>query len=161
MARKPKGSYTRSTPDWFFRQLNWSSGQVNGGGGGAGLSIQLFNNTAISEYYYLHGLKVDSANFQQLYGQVSAGPFGTFWQNAYPVVGDQPQPSGQVYTGGTPAGSTLINIPLTWQGDQPTDPWWPDWPIAIIPPGYGFLLFNGFAAGAIIATFWWVALTDH
>ena len=161
MPRTPKGAYVRNTPDWFFRNLNWSSGQVNGGGGGTGLSIQLFNNTQIGEYYYLYGLKVDSSNFQQLYGQVNAGPIGTEFLGTYPVVGDPPTPSGQINTGGTPAGVDLISQPLTWQGDQPTDPWWPGWPIAVIPPGYGFLIYNGFASGAIIATFWWVALQDH
>lgn len=161
MARTPKGTYARNTPDWFVDRLCFGSGQVNGGGGGAGLSIQLFNNTDIGEYLFLYGLWVNDFNNEQLFAQVNAGPIGSPFQNCYSVVGGRPTPAGVVYTGATPAGADLIHQPLTWQGNQPSAPILPSFPLAVIPPGYGFLIYNGFSSAAIIASFWYVRLLDQ
>lgn len=156
--RRPKGSYTRPTPDFFVDQLAYSSGQVNGGGGGAGVSVSLFNNDPQSRHFHLYGLWPNDSNFQQLYAAVYAGPFGTEYDHAYPVITDNPQPPGLIYTGGTPAGLNLVNQPLTWQGDQPTAPILSQWPISVIPPGYSFIVYNGFASAALIVSFWWIPL---
>ena len=156
--RRPKGSYQRNTPDWFTDALAYSSGQVNGGGGGAGLSVSLFNNHPQSYHFHLYGLWVNDSNNEQLFAAVLPGTYGTQYDVAYPVTTDQAQPPGQIFTGATPAGLTLVNQPLTWQGNQPTPPILAPWPIAVIPVNYSFVVYNGFSSAAIIASFWWVAL---
>ena len=161
MARQPKGSYVRNTPDWFVNRLCFGSGQVNGGSGGAGLSIQLYNDTNVGEYLYLYGLWVNDSNSEQLFAQVSQGQVGTAFQKCYSVVGGRATPAGLINTGATPAGADLINQPLTWQGNQPTAPILSQFPLAVIPPTYGFTIYNGFSAAAIIASFWYVSLMDQ
>jgi hypothetical protein len=149
-----KGSWSHSTPDWLVDNLAYGSGQNNGSGGSS--SIQLFNNDSASHYFYLYGFQFNDFSSEQVYAQVSAGPIGTAWGNCYPVIADRGQPPGQIRTGKTPAGADLISIPWTWQGNQPTAPYFSPFPMAVIPPGYGFLVYSGFTASAIIATFWYV-----
>jgi hypothetical protein len=149
-----KGTWTHSTPDWFTDQLAFGSGQNNGAAGS--VSIQLFNNSEPAVYFYLYGLQVDYGVSGQLYAQINEGPQGTFFNNCFPVIADRGQPPGAVYSGASPSGASLIAIPWTWQGDQPTAPYFSPFPMAVIPPGYGFLIYNGFGSAALIATFWYV-----
>lgn len=159
MPRTPKGVYARNTPDWFTYNWAWGSGQLSALSPTGG-SVSLFNDDTQGRYLHVYGLALAVADQQQMYGQVLQGSLGTKFQSCYPVRADQPQPPGSIWTGPLPASFDFIHVPLTFQGTQPMDPWFTAWPIAIVPAGYCFALWNTGAQIAALATFWYVFLNE-
>lgn len=152
-----KGSLARSSPDWYFRNLMFGSGEtVNAQN--AGNSIALFNNATDGSVLYLYAYKVDCSDQTQIYAQVAAGVVGSFWMDGVPVNPTLASGPGQIYTGNTPSGFDFTQISLTWEGNQPS-PWVSmGFPLAIIPPGYEFIVFDGMVDEGILACFYWVPL---
>jgi hypothetical protein len=133
------------------------SGETNSSGG-VGNSIALFNNATDGSVLYVYAYKVDCSDFTQVYAQVTPGTVGTLWSNGTPVNPTLALGPGQIFTGNTPAGFNFTHTSLTWQGDQPT-PWVSmGFPLAIAPPAYEVVIYDGLANEAILASFYWVPM---
>lgn len=158
MPRKPVGTCVRPTPDWYSQKAAFGSAEANAGGPG-GVSCSLFNDSDQGEYLWIYYLRADIAGDQQLYAASFEGVNGSFWDVGYPLIAGTPTPRGSTYAGGTPAGATLINQPMTWQQtDGFSAPFETGSPFVGLPPGFSFCVYNGFAAGALVVNFMWVVL---
>jgi hypothetical protein len=143
--RRPKGSYTRPTPDFFTRQM-----AIVGGGftlsSANDVVFTLFNNATTGEYFHVFKIWVFNDGEGSNAMSTQSGHGATFVSNAFPVVFDSPAPFGQlyqdqaaqvvpaltIYPTAVPYGSYFVG------GDEAAaqHPLGAQGPIAVIPPGY-------------------------
>lgn len=158
MPRTPVGTYNRPTPDWYSQNAAYSNGVAIGGGGGGG-SVSLFNDSNQGEYLWLYYMRADVSGDQGLYAQSAEGVTGSLYQGSYPLIAGLPTPRGSIYAGATPAGADLIHVPISWQQtDGFSAPFETGAPMVGLPPGFSFIVYNGFAACVLTVNFMWVVL---
>jgi hypothetical protein len=168
--RRPKGSYSRPTTDFFLSQCMIGGVYyypTNGSGG----TIELYNNA--TDGSALHVYRIWSAND-------ASGPY--FITRQQGSMGGTPVPSYPVVSQGAPQPGLISYAdsaaPYTfppYATAQPafiatdneagtTDEWGADGPICVLMPGDSLRVINNLAgvgsAGFIAATFYWAALRD-
>jgi len=160
VARSPKGSYFRSTPDWFWRSMA-TVGFASGSTGGTYPQAGLYNNATDGQLLHVMGLSMHCSgagegidvSFAQGVPAFSAGRPGTA------VKLDEIAPPGLSYfTNGVGAvpGYIIGYLGAANAGTFAT----PGWPLWIIPPGYT-LWFNGDQTNTFFfATLWYLHLKE-
>lgn len=157
--RKPKGSYSRSTPDWFIGDCQYQGSRL-GIGGVNFTALLMVNDAAPGWFMSIYGIDVRV----QAAGAVLIGPgkqdplisptgksasvvsdtpsgFGTIDQEFY-AVGAIPFTSENVYE------IDMFPGHLSWQWQQP-------FPFAVIQPGYSLIVAAEPSTTLVNASFWY------
>jgi hypothetical protein len=142
--RKPKGAYSRNTPDFFSDQL-YSVGIYLPLTAGANLMApSLFNNDNQGRLLYVFGVSMFNSD-NGAYGVYQyKGSFGTFQTQGYSVnanVGAGPG-QGFIATNGPIVGT---RVAVLCHGDGGGS-WFSTFPIQIVAPGYSMII------GPVVAT---------
>lgn len=138
--RRPKGTYVRTTRDWFYRDMAIGTADHFHAPPFAYDFVSLFNNDKPGRSYFIEQLSVfTDASFYGFAISVK-GPFGTLVGPCTPLSPDFPAPSGEMYSGqqATQVTGDVVggyNIGQLGEAYQPTQP-------LIVPPGYS-LIFAG------------------
>jgi len=163
--RKPRGAYTRTTPDWFS-DVTCSGGWFDSDSSGIGHYkwIGLYNDDNAGRILYVYAISAswDGANSIAMVSIAGAsGSEVNHGVNIQPAVGFMPG-SVRFFQTGPPAMTTPIAPPAGTVGvignGFVVSNIQPGFPIAKIPTGYSLMLtgdFNTLSAGA---GFWYTPL---
>jgi hypothetical protein len=161
MARKPKGSYVRTTPDWYFNHAA-SVGANNPGSPGTHAVVDLFNDAQDGSLLYIYelmtfNLGTESIRVQQFNGHTAGASSGP----TYPVNPNVGKLPGFVYIDQI-AGATQPNTdPYIFGTLSNQDEYInPHGPIMIVPPGYSCRLLNNAVQFGFQFWIYYVALRD-
>lgn len=159
MARRPKGSYSRSTPDWFSGSMAWI-GMASGSTGGTYPGAGLYNDSTLGLNLHVVGLEVGAgAGTTSINVVFTQGPPGyNVGTPGQPVLLNKPAPPGAaIYTNG----SALFAGPhaVFWYGADPVV-LMPGWPLWIVPPGYTMWLQSNAQNVYLGATAWYLPIGD-
>jgi hypothetical protein len=159
MPRKPVGTQTRPTADWFAG-VSGTAGAYAQGPAASGVEISLFNSADAGQYVYVNWITVYNDAEAPYRGTTRQGAQGSGLSGVSPVV----------------AGNPLPNVQLLWQPvpqttDQPIDTAFGDelyfgdeagtttcfrspGPVKVLPPQWSLAIVNemggGPANGAIL-----------
>ena len=167
MARRPKGSYVRNTPDWYFNNA-CSVGTNNPGAPGLHAVCDLFNNAQDGSNFYVYGLMTfnlgtASIRVQQIQGHApgTGGP-GAGNGPAYAVNASGGQPPGLLYIDFIAGATQPITDPYIFSTLSNIDEYiLPTGPLMIIPPGYSLRLLNNAVAFGFQCWIYYVTLRDQ
>jgi hypothetical protein len=166
--RKPKGSYSRNTPDWFVDNACVVAGAFSNVGTGD-VAFDLFNNSNVGEYLHVYRLYVFNDAQGEWGWDAINGHAGTFVTNGFAVLDSGRQMPGALYQSvQTSLFSTDTPFPPTaqgargWVGDEtgtlPDIGF--DAPIQIISPGNSMRvrtrISSFFGSLGLSATFFYV-----
>lgn len=160
MPRKPKGVVTRTIPD--FNAANMFHLSADGTGSGAtstNTGIVLFNNTLNSTLVIWHAefgmYNAPSGATLPTFikGAVGVGPPG-FGSNAgftanVSLTNPQAGAVGAAYVVSSAAGTTNYSQNHAFAPQNGFWQWIHEWPLAILPPNYGFMLIGTGLASSI------------
>jgi len=171
--RRPKGSYTRPTSDFFIDRAATVGGWYSPT---AVLEpvLDLYNNAQDGSNLHVYRVWVGN-DAASIYGMTQIKGHGAnLMQAAVPVVTGAPRLPGELYYDGITPSYTYIGVPK----DQPIsdaffmdneagsqDAWQAAGPICVIQPGYALRVYpviskSNAAGGFIAATFYYIALRD-
>lgn len=162
MARRPKGSYFRNTPDWFFN-LAASVGANNPGSAGTNAVCDLFNDASDGSLLYIYAIEsfnlgTQSIRVQQFSGHVTGGTSGPSYA-VNPNVGKLP---GTLYIAQIAGISQPNTDPYIFSVNSTSDEYInPGGPVMIVPPGYSCRLYNNAVAFGFTCWFYYVVLRDQ
>jgi hypothetical protein len=157
--RKPKGSYFRSTPDWFEGNAAWCGGPAVGSGGNPPLCA-LFNNDTGGSIFRVYSYVCDHSPTTAVYVELRQGKRAGVFSTAQAIRPDQAAPPGQFLAGAVAAPISFItalyqhNIgsPFSWQSYH--GPLWE------IPSGWSLEFYTLGANDVLSVTWWYVWLPD-
>lgn len=161
MARTPKGSYFRNTPDWFFNNAA-SVGANNPGAPGTNAVCDLFNNATDGSLLYIYAIEsfnqgTESIRVQQFHGHTGGTSDGPAY-SINPLVGT---PFGHLYIDQIAGISNPVTDPYIFSVNALADEFvQPDGPAMIVPPGYSCRLYNNAVAFGFTCWFYYVVLQD-
>lgn len=168
--RRPKGSYTRPTADFFLSQMMIGGVFFRPADGFSGV-VELYNNATDGSALHVYKLWVGNDAGGAYWVTRQAGTQGGTAVTSYPVVSQgAPQPglinyasAGQV-NWDTPA---QFVMPAYIGGDNEAgslDDYSAPGPICVLMPGDSLQVFSpsisGISAGICAVTFYWAALRD-
>lgn len=160
MARKPKGTYSRTTGDWFSNDLCWAYAST--GSSGVGITSALFNNDTVGRLLYVLTWQVYFGTNEQCYARMYQGHVGTAYDSARRVRPALGKPPGMPYFGQNvnlgPGDDTMSVYLISKQVDAFT--FQPQHPICVIPPGYSFVTYVVAPTDGLACTWWYVVLTE-
>ena len=141
--RKPKGVYTRSTPDWYYDQLAVVSTDAATGGGLDAIRA-LYNNDTAGRYIHVVGL-ILTANTADIAIRTGAmqGQFGNPFLSAVPVKTAQPGGPGVITapTSNLAIAGTGLQLENLAQGIAVS--LFPGFPLAVLAPGWSYIIRGG------------------
>jgi len=148
--RRPKGTYTRPTAD-FFIDVACTVGGVFAAAAGSGAALDLYNNAADGSSLHVYNVWVGN-DAGQLYGVTAIHGHGAnFLLNGATVVVPGPTPWGQLYYdtvaagfAGTffPVGGTLLDRLFGNNVAGTVDSWSTGGPICVLSPGYSLRVYE-------------------
>lgn len=146
--RKPLGTYTRSTPDWFYTDTAAGFGFCGNPGPGSEPAVGLYNNATDGRTLFVFGIGGNGAGNEVLNVSFFNGPGFQLTDPAacYAIDPTQGQPIGQIWRGLTAtqaATPPVINQQglyilgeSTASADAPIDKIMSEHPLAVIRPGF-------------------------
>lgn len=160
--RRPKGTYVRSTPDWFTDALAYGGGFYPDPGGAfqSFSTFSLFNNDRQGRLLSVYFFSAFWNGASIILGDIYPGSFGTYLADASsvnPLIG---APPGQIFLKTTVVGGSPPNPDIT----QPSFFFGLGFasagigygaPLAIIPVGSSLRLSNDFVSAESGITFWY------
>lgn len=163
--RKPRGTYVRSTGDWFYQDMATAGAMINTPNTFPPYHYPiycLFNNDQQGRYLHVLGMAITDDGLGRAYWDIGSGSTGTLAQSGNPVKFDQGQQSGQVFTStATNASQTAQVLPNIRGGLADyfgTGPYFPNFPMWVIPVGMSLLISNFDGNLQTSVNFWWVML---
>lgn len=167
MPRKPVGTNTRPTADWFAGS-SASAGALAEGDAAGGVKVSLYNNADAGNYLWIWWFSVFNDAEAPYRSNTTEGVSGTPLGNAKAVTAGNPQPFGQTYWEKIPQIPFIINGTAfaddMYFGDEAgTDTCYRSpGPVAVLPPGFAHNVVNemggGPADGAILAVTWYFSV---
>lgn len=166
--RRPKGTYTRPTPDWFTDALAYGGAFYPDPGGAfqSFSTFSLFNNDNQGRFYQVYFFSAFWNGASIILGDIFPGTFGTLAANCQPVnpqVGDF---SGQIYlkstvVGGSPANPDITKPSFFFGLGFASAGIGYGAPLAIVPVGSSLRLSNDFVSAESGLTFWYTYLAAN
>jgi hypothetical protein len=172
--RKPKGIYTRNTPEWFIDKLAWAYGVADSNFATTTI-FGLFNNDTSGRTLYVYRMRLVLIGGGHLFLRVFQEDLATNFDlsvtpDVQPGRAVNPQlamPPGQWKGGGTstppPLDATLYRIYIT---ESPSGPILGEYleqaqfPLWILPTGYSLELFGDQTTQFVSGAFWYTYLPD-
>jgi hypothetical protein len=168
--RKPKGTYTRPTTDFFPDRCS-VGGVVFIATAGRSAVIELFNNATDGSYLHLYRLWISNDASGVYWVTRQTGSMGGTVVKSYPVITSVAALPGQISYGEDVAVDWLTPVPFVMPafigadneaGSQ--DTFSAPGPICILGPGTSLRVFSPSigpaSSGAAMVTFYWAALHD-
>ncbi len=160
MARRPKGSYFRNTPDWFFNRAA-SVGANNPGQVGLFSVTDLFNDATDGSLLYVYEVYLQNSGAFSCRIQQVQGNCGGVTGPGYPVnfaIGSLP---GSLFIGQLASIARPNTDPYISSVNTPAiDFIKPPGPVAIVPPGYSLRVANNQPQFGFIVWFYYVVMSD-
>lgn len=170
--RKPKGSYSRPTTDFFIDHAMIGAVYFFPAHGLGGV-VELFNNAQDGTSLHIYGLWIENEANGQYYYTRQTGTMGGTIVQSYPVVSSGAVLPGQINYGTQPGLAFPYPLPFVFPayivgtndaGSQ--DTFQVPGPICVLVPGDSLraivpIASAGISSGAIGATFYWLALRDN
>ena len=165
--RKPKGTYVRSTPDWFVGSLAIAG--INTGTLLTNYSAAaLYNNDSLSRYFYVYRMLVTAFTSGYLYAQVFNRNIGVNPIPAQPLDPTKANPPGVATAIFAALDPALTTAPFQIEFDgvlntmaasvlQIAD----NFPIFIVPPGWELEVWAGAAQITMNAVWWYTYTADQ
>ena len=97
--RKPRGTYTRPTGDWFYQKLGtagWAAGTSTGNFGNA--TVGFLNNDTLGRKLHIYGLSFEFSGGNNVMISLINGPVGTHRMDAVSIDPTGPAMPGAVYS---------------------------------------------------------------
>jgi hypothetical protein len=172
--RRPKGSYTRPTPDFFINSA-CTVGGVTSAAAGTGAALDLYNNALDGSSLHVYTVWVGN-DASELYGITALhGHGGTFLANGVSVIVPGPTPWGQLYVdtvpaqwSGTfyPAGTSLSDRLYMNDVAGSQDRWHTGGPICVLSPGYALRVYGATGSGTtgtspVAVSFYYLQIRDQ
>jgi hypothetical protein len=156
--RIPHGQYVRGTPDWFvWNRMAGSNAQI--AVPAAYSFVLLYNDAGDGSMLHVIGAVAQTTTATN---HVSAffhqGAIGTNFPNTtVRTVPNMGQLNGALYTGSM--GAFVPDVAL-WDFGQPGNdvPWPYEWPICILPPGYGLLFLGNIVNANVFVYAHWLVM---
>ena len=154
MPRKPVGTQTRPTADWFTGSTA-SVGAYASGPAASGVEISLFNNAQAGDYLYVWWISIYNDAENPYFMEAFKGARGTLLQSAVPVVAGNAQPYGQIYwqpVASVPSqpANTGISSDMYGGDEAGTNTCYRSpGPLKVLPPGFGFAVINNMGGGVL------------
>lgn len=168
--RRPKGVYSRSTPDWFAEDLCVGLGFAwNGGGGNAWDEyISLYNDDQQGNNLHVYSIMGGAEDAVDIMLSTQQGTLGSFFQQGRALKFGGGAPSGAVYISATQSLNPLYHqTPVVGDlfgaiGQQfgSGANVFPSHPLAIIPPGWSLIGFPDAGDQVYALAFYYVVLPD-
>lgn len=162
MSRRPKGSYFRNTPDWFFNQAA-SVGANNPGAAGTNAVCDLYNDAPDGSLLYIYSIEsfnqgTQSIRVQQFKGHTAGASQG----RSYPINPNMAQPPGTLFIDQIAGLSQPTTDPYIFSVNSTSDEFvQPGGPAMILPPGFSCRLYNNAVAFGFTCWFYYVVLRDQ
>lgn len=167
MARAPKGSYVRATPDWFTDAMAFAGAYQQASDTSHNAYVGLYNDAVDGSSLHVMALGVEvepTTNhtlgfIEQTLTSGFIGPYSALYAHGRAVRLNRPAPYGQSRAANTPGGNTEEQIILlggAYSGLLVA----PGWPLWILPPTYALWLQANLGGGSIYATFWYLVIHD-
>jgi len=164
MARKPKGSYTRSTPDWFLYDLCMGGWYDNVPANPTYAGISLFNEGQTSDLH-VYSLNYMNSGSDVMAVTVQKSVLGSRVNGCFPVNPNGRTPAAGIYLdhyGAAAPPFVTQNVPANTQvvlGTAGLPAWGtPNHPLFIIPPGWSVRLTADAQANIWGVGFWFVVI---
>jgi hypothetical protein len=145
--RSPKGSYTRSTGDWFLQNTGLAHAAVNRVGGSTPIYYALYNNDTIGRTLFVKTIYIDSSDtvisIYYAQGLTSVGTLQTGIRGTYPLNPLWPAPVGQLYTGASDLVASFILFAVSNAFAEYNFSPGPDVPLYIVPQGWNVVFEIG------------------
>jgi hypothetical protein len=163
--RKPKGTYIRSTGDWFSGRLSSGAWYVDVPAANSQyLWIGLYNNSTRGSLFYVLTISAAMDGANVMAGVVQKGPIGAKVADCVSANPSLGAGSGQIFMQQTGAlgvttpqaipANTAFLIGTSFGSPQFT----PAHPVCILPAGYSCTIVSDFATADGGASFWFVPL---
>lgn len=169
MPRKPVGTQTRPTADWFAGETAMAGGLAVGAPGG-GIQLALFNDAPSGQYLWIWSVSVSTAGDGPYRLDTAEGVAGSFLQQGQYIMAGRGAAFGAVYVapatelGTIPPNSfsqgafgnftdySAATLEITAPG-----------PLCVLPPGYSLAVVNEWGSGVsnggnLTATFYYTIL---
>jgi hypothetical protein len=172
--RRPKGSYSRPSPD-FFIDSACTVGGVASAAAGTGAVLDLYNNASDGSSLHVYNVWVGN-DASELYGLTALhGHGGTWLANGVTVIVPGPAPWGQLYADtiaaqwpGTffPVGTTIGDRLFMNNVAGSQDTWRTGGPICVLSPGYALRVYKSAGAGTtgtnpMAVSFYYLQIRDQ
>jgi len=168
--RRPKGTYVRSTQDWFSDRIftgGWAAQNDPLVNNGTYFSVSLYNNDQTGRLYYVYRLTIASDSAQFYYASLHSGKVGSQVANCFSINPQLGYATGQIYLltqTGTAGPPWLPN---------PTDPFVTfaasgamagaagESPAFILPVGDSLVIRHNQSGNQYAVSFWFVPLAGN
>jgi hypothetical protein len=161
MARKPKGSYFRNSPDWFASRTA-SAGTNNPSQTGDFAITGLYNNATDGSCLWVWWVSIQNGGAFSIRLYMFNGHTSTFQDGpGQPLNPTSPIIPGHVYVGFESSHAVPVTNNYITSINQPViDFINPPGPVCIIPPGWSLRLASNQTDFGFVANFYWTALPD-
>lgn len=167
--RKPKGSYTRHTTDWFLSRCAIGGVFVNTGAGN-GAAVELYNNAVDGSNLHIYKLWVGNDAAGAYWVTRQTGTMGGTACKTYPVVSSGAALPGLINYATVAQvvwGPGAFAMPAFIGADNEAgsqDEFSVDGPFCVLVPGDSLTVYNpvggALGQGILGVTFYWAALYD-
>jgi hypothetical protein len=154
--RSPKGSYVRTTGDWFYQNSALAHAAVNRIGGSTAIYYALYNNDTTGRSLFVKTIYIDSSDsviaIYYAQGLTQVGTLQTGLRGTYPLNPLWPAPVGQLYTGTSDlVASFIVFATSNAFSDYSFNPG-PDLPLYVIPQGWNLVFEIGAGSSGNLET---------
>lgn len=168
--RRPKGTYTRPTPDWFAGDVCCGAAEIQNDPlvpGGNFYRIALFNNDGRSRKYYVFLINLASDFAVFYYGSLHPGAFGNRFADCFNIDPSNGQFTGEIrtLTGGSfndppfppPPADPFVTFPASAASGSVGS----NGPLFILPVNYSLVISSNSSVNQIAVAFWFVPLATN
>ena len=156
--RQPKGSYVRTTGDWFYQNTAIFHASVVRPSGSDPLYFALYNNDTIGRSLFVKDFFLDTTSggtsWYYAQGLTAVGALVTGIRGCFPLNPLWPAPVGQMYTGANDLPPTFIIFATDNEYLNFPETSGPDVPLYVIPQGWSLVVSTAVGStGPSSATF--------
>ena len=168
--RRPKGVYSRSTPDWFSDQMCFGAGDKQNDplvANGVFYRVSLFNNDPLGKRFYVYQLNLASDDATFYFASLHSGTLGSFFASCSNIDPSRAAPSGQIFIASGPSYAdppwppdptdSFTTFPASGASAQATA----SGPLFIVPNGYSLVVSSNTSVNQIAIGFYFIALAGN
>jgi hypothetical protein len=148
--RKPKGTYTRSTPDWFSQKAAAGFGFCSAAVG-ITQAVGLFNDANDGSKLFVYGFGADVYADIEVNFNLFNDPMVQVYSRGFPIEGGSPAPYGSIRIGFSSVIPQTGMYITGGQGNAGISPYvapiFSDYPLAIVRTGWCFAAYVEAAVG--------------